>query len=278
MITTEEILLLMAEGKNSFILYADDIHTVEQLTDGEAGQLFKTILRYVNDMDPVPDERIVALAFEPIKQRLKRDLKNWEEIRAKRAEAGRAGAQKKAEQTEAKSANADTCQQDEANQAVSDSVSVSVSEKKDIVPTGTTPVSRIISESEPSDIRKLKAEYSDLVTSEPPGPYLKDRLLPKIRDFVAAKRPTYPEPYLDLWNLFALKYGVIKGPQRLTEDRRRKFNSRIKEPAFDFVAILQVIRGSRFLKGENDRGWKVDIDFILNSEKNYTKILEGKYE
>lgn len=117
----------MAEGKNSFILYADDIHTVEQLTDGEAGQLFKTILRYVNDMDPVPDERIVALAFEPIKQRLKRDLKNWEEIRAKRAEAGRAGAQKKAEQTEAKSANADTCQQDEANQAVSDSVSVSVS-------------------------------------------------------------------------------------------------------------------------------------------------------
>ena len=67
----------MANGKKSFVLYTDLIEITEELTDKEAGLLFKTILRYVNDRNPeIPKE--IKLAFIPIKQDLKRDLKKYE--------------------------------------------------------------------------------------------------------------------------------------------------------------------------------------------------------
>ena len=71
----------MAENKKSFLLYCDLIHTIEQLTDEQAGDLFKHILRYVNDQDPEAESVITKIAFEPIKQQLKRDLQKYEQIR-----------------------------------------------------------------------------------------------------------------------------------------------------------------------------------------------------
>lgn len=74
----------MAENKNSFLLYTDTYHTVEHLSDEQAGQLFKHILSYVNDKNPKSDNPIINIAFEPIKQSLKRDLKKYE-ARAERS-------------------------------------------------------------------------------------------------------------------------------------------------------------------------------------------------
>ena len=70
----------MATGKKSFLLYCDVVHTVEQLTDAEAGELFKHILRYVNDQNPIAPSTITRIAFEPIRQSLKRDLDRYESI------------------------------------------------------------------------------------------------------------------------------------------------------------------------------------------------------
>ena len=61
----------MAEDKKGFILYADLIHTVEQLASDKAGDLFKHILRYVNDKDPVSEDILINIAFEPIKVTVK---------------------------------------------------------------------------------------------------------------------------------------------------------------------------------------------------------------
>lgn len=69
----------MAQDKKSFVLYADLIHTLEKMPDDKAGLLFKHLLRYVNDLDPVTDDLIVELTFEPIKHQLKRDLEKWNE-------------------------------------------------------------------------------------------------------------------------------------------------------------------------------------------------------
>ncbi len=68
----------MATGKNSFVLYIDLIHTVKKLSDEKAGQLFKHVLEYVNDKDPITKDEIIDIVFEPIKQSLKRDLKKYE--------------------------------------------------------------------------------------------------------------------------------------------------------------------------------------------------------
>lgn len=76
----------MATNKRSFLLYCDIIHTIEKLSDEQAGKLLKHILRYVNDQDPTAEDVLTEIAFEPIKQSLKRDLVKYEGIRTKNKE------------------------------------------------------------------------------------------------------------------------------------------------------------------------------------------------
>ena len=81
----------MAENKKSVVLYTDLIHTFEQLTDAQAGRLVKHLFRYVNDQNPSAPDKITSIAFEPIKQQLKRDLKKWEKYIEKQKENGKKG-------------------------------------------------------------------------------------------------------------------------------------------------------------------------------------------
>lgn len=76
----------MAKEKNSFLLYCDIIHTVEKLDDVQAGKLFKHLLKYVNDQNPTPENALIEIAFEPIKQSLKRDLIKYESIRERNSQ------------------------------------------------------------------------------------------------------------------------------------------------------------------------------------------------
>lgn len=105
------------KGKLSFLLYADLKSTLDQLPDDVAGRLFKLILDYVNDLDPSTDELVLKVAFEPIKQQLKRDLKEWEKVRGKRSIAG----QLSAAQRGLFSTSVDSCSTD-----VTDNVNVNV--------------------------------------------------------------------------------------------------------------------------------------------------------
>jgi hypothetical protein len=114
----------MAENKKSFLLYCDLIHTVEQLTDEQAGDLFKHILRYVNDQEPQTENVITRIAFEPIKQSLKRDLQKYEDIRKRNQD----NARKRWDATASDRIPNDTKNAD----SVSDSVSGSVNVKKEI--------------------------------------------------------------------------------------------------------------------------------------------------
>jgi len=70
----------MAKDKKSVLIYCDLIHTVKHLPDELAGRLFKHLLAYVNDEDPQTDDVILKIAFEPIKQQLKRDLQKYNNI------------------------------------------------------------------------------------------------------------------------------------------------------------------------------------------------------
>lgn len=111
----------MAENKNSFLLYTDLIHTVKKLTDEQAGQLFKHVLEYVNDLNPQTDDILLQVCFEPIRQSLKRDLRKYENMREKKREAGKKGANKRWQ----KIAEDSTCHKPIAKIAVSVSDSVS---------------------------------------------------------------------------------------------------------------------------------------------------------
>ena len=123
----------MAEDKRSFLIYADLIHTVKKLSKEQEGELFNIILDYVNDVNdgnPIINDLLIELVFEPIKQQLKRDLRKWDTKIQKRSEAGKIGgiksgeARKTAKQNEANEANASHAKQNEANEAVNVTVTV----------------------------------------------------------------------------------------------------------------------------------------------------------
>jgi len=120
----------MAEGKKGFILYADQKELFDQLSDHKAGILIKHIFKYVNDENPISKDMIINLAFTPIKQQLKRDLKHWEDIRIERSKAGKASAEarKKKKQNLTNPTSVDFVQQNTTNPTVivNDNVKVNV--------------------------------------------------------------------------------------------------------------------------------------------------------
>ena len=88
----------MATNKNSFLLYCNINEMVKKLPDEKAGQLFKLILAYVNDENPTTDDILLEIAFEPIKQSLKQDLKKWESIVERNKSNGSKGGRPKKEE------------------------------------------------------------------------------------------------------------------------------------------------------------------------------------
>lgn len=92
----------MAEDKKAFVVYTDWESQFNLLSDEEAGKLIKHIFSYVNDQNPEfeANDRLLIMAFEPIKKQLKRDLKRYETIKQKRSEAGRKSAEQRATQAQ----------------------------------------------------------------------------------------------------------------------------------------------------------------------------------
>jgi len=90
----------MAENKKGFVLYADQKSIIDMLSNEKAGELLKHIFSYVNDENPINDDPLINLAFEPIKLQLKRDLQKWEETRTKRSIAGSISAEKRKQQNQ----------------------------------------------------------------------------------------------------------------------------------------------------------------------------------
>ena len=78
----------MADNKKSFVLYSDSQGLINQLPDDVAGRLLKHIYAYVNDENPISEELLLNIAFEPIKMQLKRDLLKWESQLEQRRNAG----------------------------------------------------------------------------------------------------------------------------------------------------------------------------------------------
>lgn len=137
--------------------------------------------------------------------------------------------------------------------------------------------SRVPPESESESERNAKAFSPG---SSPPvvdkkeifGRILKTKKV--LYQFIAEYRPDFIEPYVELWNLFA---GERKKSQisKVSDSRRRKFNTRIREKSFDFLAILVKAGGAGdFLSTSKWFTW----DWIMDSEANYLKVIEGNYD
>jgi SOS-response transcriptional repressor LexA len=121
--------------------------------------------------------------------------------------------------------------------------------------------------------RFYRKEYEDVQKTFDPAK-LKDNVN-KIKTFLAEHKGwPHPEPYMDLWNIFA-HIKKVPAAQVANESRKRKISSRVRETAFDFPAIIDKANNSAFLSGGS--GWTATFDWLIENDSNYVKVLEGNY-
>ena len=116
------------QGKKSFVLYTDQREVFDELSDEDAGKLIKHIFAYVNDEDPITEDKLLKVAFLPIKTQLKRDLKIWDEKKSQRAEAGKKGGLAKSSNAKQSLANHSNATNDVANLPVNVNVNGNVND------------------------------------------------------------------------------------------------------------------------------------------------------
>lgn len=85
-----------------------------------------------------------------------------------------------------------------------------------------------------------------------------------------------PEHLLEAWNLMAGRVGLSKA-KSFDQMRRRKTLTLIKTRSTDDITeAIAAVERSPFCRGENDRGWKADFDFLLQP-KSFNRLIEGFY-
>jgi hypothetical protein len=87
-----------------------------------------------------------------------------------------------------------------------------------------------------------------------------------------AKNTIPADGFVAYWNQFSSLPGI----QNMNATRIKQLKTRVKEETFaeNWKAIIEKLSQSKFHTGENDRGWKANVDWILKNDTNYMKILE----
>jgi hypothetical protein len=85
------------------------------------------------------------------------------------------------------------------------------------------------------------------------------------------------DDFVEAWNEVAEACGLAR-LCKPTEARKRAFRARLREyPAIaDWQAAFRCLRQTRWMHGDNPRGWRADPDFFLQA-KSFTKLVEGQY-
>ena len=113
---------------------------------------------------------------------------------------------------------------------------------------------------------------------QPPGEELPDateNAHPVLLELSSAPAET-PEAFQALWN--AVTTPPIPKWLGMSKPRRAAALQRLRErPLAEWRRIIERVNASTFCRGENDRGWRADPEFILRPD-SADKVLEGKYD
>ena len=77
----------------------------------------------------------------------------------------------------------------------------------------------------------------------------------------------------DMYNATCVSFPRLT---RLSEKRKRAIKARLRKYSIDDIQrVFEIAEESDFLKGENNRNWSADFDWMMN-DTNMAKILDGK--
>lgn len=92
---------------------------------------------------------------------------------------------------------------------------------------------------------------------------------------VEAKKKIPYQEIVDVYHSVCIKSPKV---QKLTTLRKNLISKMVKEYGLEKIGdVFRIVSNSDFLNGINERGWTADFEWIL-TEKNFVKILEGKYK
>lgn len=111
----------------------------------------------------------------------------------------------------------------------------------------------------------------DILTPTP-NPVISKEITPPADD----EPPVLKEEHvLEAYNATAARAGLPKA--KMTPERRKKIKTFIRRhPIDDITEAIAAIERSPFCRGENDRGWKANFDFLLQPS-SFAKLTEGTY-
>jgi uncharacterized protein YdaU (DUF1376 family) len=92
-----------------------------------------------------------------------------------------------------------------------------------------------------------------------------------------ADPPLTKREVVDAWQTRMVPLG-FPAIRKMTAQRERQLRARLRDSTLDeWLQAMAALERSNFCKGENDRGWWADFDFLLQP-KSFTKLLEGAYD
>jgi hypothetical protein len=92
-----------------------------------------------------------------------------------------------------------------------------------------------------------------------------------------ADKPLSENEILEAWELRMVPQG-FPAVRKMTAQRKRQLKARLRDSTLDeWMQAMAALERSAFCRGENDRGWRADFDFLLQP-KSFTKLLEGAYD
>ncbi len=81
--------------------------------------------------------------------------------------------------------------------------------------------------------------------------------------------------FVDLWHESCPSLPRVS---ELTAGRRTKIAARLQSrPLQQWRIVFESMEQSNFFRGQNDRGWKGNLDWVIKNEENALYVLEGKY-
>ncbi len=84
---------------------------------------------------------------------------------------------------------------------------------------------------------------------------------------------------ISLWNNFCKENPTLSTIKEISDKRRAHLKKRFEKESFrGFDKIIEAIKEQPFLMGQNERGWKVSFDWLIDNDTNYLKVLERKYK
>ena len=122
--------------------------------------------------------------------------------------------------------------------------------------------------------KPLKTNKTSAANSETSKP-VKSKTPPKPP---ADSQPNEVPQAVKAWNQLAGDIGLSK-VQTITDARRTACRARLCDCGGmpGWLAALEKIRGSPFLRGETGGDWKATFDFLV-SQRGFVKIIEGSYD